>query len=48
LLTAAAAVLGLILGIAAAFLLEFLESAVIRRREDFTQSDIPLLASIPK
>lgn len=48
LLTAAAAVLGLILGIAAAFGLEFLESAVVRRREDFTQSDITLLASIPK
>lgn len=48
LLTAAATVLGLILGIAAAFLLEFLESAVIRRREDFAQGDITLLASIPK
>lgn len=48
LLTAAAAVLGLILGIAAAFLLEFLESAVIRRREDFDRSDIPLLAAIPR
>lgn len=48
LLTAAAAVLGLILGIAAAFGLEFLESAVIRRRDDFTHSDITLLGSIPK
>lgn len=48
LLTAAAAVLGMILGIAAAFGLEFLESAVIRRREDFAQSDMTLLASIPK
>lgn len=48
LLTTAAAVLGLILGIAAAFLLEFLESAVIRRREDFTEDGITLLASIPR
>jgi len=48
LLTAAAAVLGLILGIALAFALEFVESAIIRRREDFTAEDLPLLAAIPK
>ena len=48
LLTVAAAVLGLILGIALAFALDFIESAVIRRREDFAAGDLPLLAAIPK
>lgn len=48
LLTAAAAVLGLILGLALAFALDFIESAVIRRREDFAAGDLPLLAAIPK
>lgn len=48
LLTIAAAVIGLILGVLAAFALEFVESAVIRRHEDFAQSEIALLASVPK
>lgn len=48
LLTVAGAVLGLIIGIAFAFALEFLESAVIRRREDFAPGDVALLAIIPK
>lgn len=46
--TAAAVLLGLILGIVAAFGIEFIESAVIRRRQDFDKLTLPVLGSIPE
>lgn len=46
---AAGAVLGVILGAVIIFVLEFLESSVIRRREDLERiMDIPVLAAIPE
>lgn len=46
--TAAGAVFGAILGIAIVFVLEYLESSIVRRREDIERSlDLPVLASIP-
>jgi capsular polysaccharide biosynthesis protein len=45
--TAAGALFGAILGIVLVFVLEYLESSVIRRREDIERSlDLPVLASI--
>lgn len=45
---AAGAVLGLILGGVLVFVLEYLESSVVRRREDIERAlDIPVLATIP-
>ncbi|KXK48304.1 MAG: hypothetical protein IT298_10715 [Chloroflexi bacterium] len=48
LLTAAAAVLGLIVGVALALALESVESVIVRRREDFRADGINLLAVVPK
>jgi len=46
--TAAGAVLGALLGIIIIFVLEYLESAVVRRREDVERAlALPVLASIP-
>lgn len=46
---AAGAILGVILGAIIIFVLEFLESSVIRRREDLERiMDIPVLAAIPE
>lgn len=45
---AAGAVLGLLLGGVIIFALEYLESSIVRRREDIERSiDIPVLAAIP-
>ncbi|MCA0456413.1 MAG: hypothetical protein LCI00_20740 [Chloroflexi bacterium] len=45
---AAGAILGVILGAIIIFVLEFLESSVIRRREDLERTiDVPVLAAIP-
>ena len=45
---AAGAILGVILGAIIIFVLEFLESSIIRRREDLERTiDIPVLAAIP-
>lgn len=47
--TAAGAVFGLLLGIALVFLLEWLASGVMRRREDVERYlDIPVIGSIPQ
>lgn len=46
--TAAAVLLGLILGIVAAFGIEFIESAVMRRRDDLNKLTLPVLGSIPE
>lgn len=47
--TAAGAVFGLLLGVALVFLLEWLASGVIRRREDVERYlDIPVIGSIPQ
>jgi capsular polysaccharide biosynthesis protein len=47
--TAAGAVFGLLLGVALAFLLEWLASGVMRRREDVERYlDIPVIGSIPQ
>lgn len=46
--TAAAVILGLILGIIAAFAIEFIESAVMRRRDDFEKLNLPVLGAIPE
>lgn len=48
LLTAAATVLGLLIGLLIAFALEFIDSATIRRRQDFREGDLPVLAAIPE
>lgn len=45
--TAAALILGLILGIVAAFGIEAVERLVVRRRADLNQLTLPVLASIP-
>ncbi|MCC6616670.1 MAG: hypothetical protein IT320_24565 [Anaerolineae bacterium] len=46
--TAAGAVLGALLGIIIIFVLEYLESAIVRRREDVERAlALPVLASIP-
>ncbi|MCU0463019.1 MAG: hypothetical protein MUF38_00435 [Anaerolineae bacterium] len=45
--TAAALILGLILGIVAAFGVEAVERLVVRRRADLNQLTLPVLASIP-
>ena len=46
--TLAGAILGLIMGGVVVFVLEFLESSVVRSRDDLERStDIPVLASIP-
>jgi capsular polysaccharide biosynthesis protein len=46
--TAAGAVFGLLLGVALAFLLEWLSSGVMRRREDVERYlDIPVIGTIP-
>jgi capsular polysaccharide biosynthesis protein len=44
---AAGAVLGLLLGAIIVFVLEYLESNTIRRREDVERMDLPVLATIP-
>lgn len=46
---AAGAVLGIIVGAVIIFILEYLESSIIRRREDLERMmDIPVLAAIPE
>lgn len=47
-LAAAGGVLGILLGGVIVFVLEYLESIVVRRREDLERSDLPVLASIPE
>jgi capsular polysaccharide biosynthesis protein len=45
---AAGAILGLLLGGIIVFVLEYLESSIVRSREDVERSlDIPVLAAIP-
>ena len=44
---AAGAVLGVLLGAIIVFVLEYLESNTIRRREDVERMDLPVLATIP-
>ena len=44
---AAGAILGLLLGAIIVFVLEYLESNIIRRREDVERADLPVLATIP-
>jgi protein tyrosine kinase modulator len=45
---AAGAILGLVLGGVIIFVLEYLESSIVRRREDIERAlDLPVLASIP-
>jgi capsular polysaccharide biosynthesis protein len=43
----AGAILGVLLGGVIVFVLEYLESNIIRRREDVERTDLPVLASIP-
>jgi capsular polysaccharide biosynthesis protein len=44
----AGGVLGLLLGGVIVFVLEYLESSIVRRREDIERSmDMPVLAAIP-
>jgi capsular polysaccharide biosynthesis protein len=43
----AAALLGVLIGVALCFLLEFIESAVIRRRQDLERANLAVLASVP-
>lgn len=46
--TLAGAVLGALLGMVIIFILEYLESAIVRRREDVERAlSLPVLASIP-
>ncbi|MDX1992853.1 MAG: Wzz/FepE/Etk N-terminal domain-containing protein [bacterium] len=48
LVAAAGAILGLLLGGVIVFVLEYLESGIVRRREDLERSlEIPVLASVP-
>ncbi|MFN8376071.1 MAG: Wzz/FepE/Etk N-terminal domain-containing protein [Anaerolineae bacterium] len=45
----AGAVLGLILGIIIVFVLEYLESSIVRNREDLERNlDLPVLATVPR
>lgn len=44
---AAGGVLGVLLGGVIVFVLEYLESNIIRRREDVERADLPVLATIP-
>lgn len=44
---AAGGILGALLGGILIFVLEFLESSIIRRREDVERTDLPVLATIP-
>ncbi|MBC7813124.1 MAG: hypothetical protein H7175_18345, partial [Burkholderiales bacterium] len=45
---AAGAVLGLLLGAVIVFVLEYLESSIVRRREDIERGlELPVLATIP-
>jgi capsular polysaccharide biosynthesis protein len=44
---AAGAILGALLGGIIVFVLEYLESTIIRRREDVERADLPVLATIP-
>ncbi len=44
---AAGAILGVLLGAILVFVLEYLESNTIRRREDVERADLPVLATIP-
>jgi capsular polysaccharide biosynthesis protein len=44
---AAAAILGVVLGGVIVFVLEYLESSIVRRREDVERAEIPVLATIP-
>jgi capsular polysaccharide biosynthesis protein len=43
----AGALLGLLVGGVIVFVLEYLESAIVRRRDDLERVDIPVLATIP-
>lgn len=43
----AGGILGLLLGAIIVFVLEYLESNVIRRREDLERADVPVLVAIP-
>lgn len=43
----AGAVLGVLLGGVVIFVLEYLESNIVRRREDVERADLPVLAAIP-
>jgi capsular polysaccharide biosynthesis protein len=46
---AAGAVLGFLLGIIIVFVLEYLESSIVRNREDLEKTlDLPVLASVPR
>jgi capsular polysaccharide biosynthesis protein len=47
LLAAAGAVLGVLVGGVIVFVLEFVESGTIRRREDVERTELPVLATIP-
>jgi capsular polysaccharide biosynthesis protein len=45
---AAGGVLGLLVGVIVVFLLEYLESSVVRRRDDLErQMDIPVIGALP-
>jgi capsular polysaccharide biosynthesis protein len=45
--TAAGGILGLLVGGIIVFVLEYLESSIIHRREDLERTEIPVLATIP-
>jgi capsular polysaccharide biosynthesis protein len=45
--TAAGGILGLLVGGIIVFILEYLESSIIHRREDLERTEIPVLATIP-